>query len=56
VRLARPYLAAHRFEAVAFCPGYASGLAFIGQYAIIGLSLARENGFCRVAPRSKLWP
>lgn len=33
-----------RFEAVAFCPGYARGLAFIGGCAIIGLSLARENG------------
>jgi uncharacterized protein (TIGR03032 family) len=32
-----------RFEAVAFCPGYARGLAFIGSHAIIGLSLAREN-------------
>jgi len=28
---------------VAFCPGYARGLAFIGQYAIVGLSRAREN-------------
>ena len=36
-------LAAHRFETVAFCPGYARGLAFIDRYAIIGLSLAREN-------------
>ena len=36
-------LAAQRFEAVAFCPGYARGLAFIGRYAIIGLSLARKN-------------
>jgi uncharacterized protein (TIGR03032 family) len=35
--------AAQHFEAVAFCPGYARGLAFIGQYAIIGLSLARAN-------------
>ena len=35
--------AAQRFEPVAFCPGYARGLAFIDRYAIIGLSLAREN-------------
>ena len=34
---------AQKFEAVAFCPGYARGLAFIGPYAIVGLSLAREN-------------
>lgn len=32
-----------RFEAVAFCPGYARGLAFVGNHAIVGLSLAREN-------------
>jgi uncharacterized protein (TIGR03032 family) len=32
-----------KFTAVAFCPGYARGLAFIGPYAIVGLSLAREN-------------
>ena len=32
-----------KFMPVAFCPGYARGLAFIGQYAVVGLSLAREN-------------
>jgi uncharacterized protein (TIGR03032 family) len=32
-----------KFEAVAFCPGYARGLTFVGNHAIIGLSLAREN-------------
>jgi len=31
------------FEPVAFCPGYARGLAFAGNHAIAGLSLAREN-------------
>lgn len=35
--------AAARFQAVAFCPGYARGLSFIGHYAIVGLSLARDN-------------
>lgn len=34
---------AGRFEPVAFCPGYARGLAFLGGCAIVGLSLAREN-------------
>ena len=34
---------AGRFNAVAFCPGYARGLAFVGNHAIIGTSLAREN-------------
>lgn len=28
---------------VAFCPGYARGLAFIGRYAVIGLSRPRRN-------------
>lgn len=32
-----------RFEPVAFCPGYARGLAFVGDYAVIGLSKARQN-------------
>ena len=32
-----------KFESVAFCPGYMRGLAFIGDYAIVGLSLNREN-------------
>jgi uncharacterized protein (TIGR03032 family) len=36
-------LASGKFEPVAFCPGYARGLAFIGNHAVIGLSLAREN-------------
>ncbi len=35
--------AAGRFEPVAFCPGYARGLAFAGNFAFIGLSLPRDN-------------
>jgi uncharacterized protein (TIGR03032 family) len=31
------------FEPVAFCPGYARGLAFVADHAVIGLSLPREN-------------
>src|SRR5262249_12423380 len=31
------------FVPVAFCPGYLRGLAFIGPYAIVGLSEPREN-------------
>lgn len=35
-----------KFEPVAFCPGYARGLAFVGRYAIVGLSRPRrENRF-----------
>jgi uncharacterized protein (TIGR03032 family) len=32
-----------RFEPVAFCAGYARGLAFAGDFAIVGLSKPREN-------------
>ena len=31
------------FERVTFCPGYARGLAFVGDFAVIGLSLPRDN-------------
>ncbi|MSP83690.1 MAG: TIGR03032 family protein [Alphaproteobacteria bacterium] len=30
-------------ERVAFCPGYARGLAFLGPFAVIGLSRPRDN-------------
>jgi uncharacterized protein (TIGR03032 family) len=33
-----------RFEPVAFCPGYARGLAFAGNCAIVGLSQPRDGG------------
>ena len=36
-------LAAGRFEPVAFCPGYARGLAMHGDFAVIGTSLPRDN-------------
>jgi len=36
-------LARGKFEPVAFCAGYARGMAFIGDYAVVGLSRAREN-------------
>lgn len=32
-----------KFNAVAFCPGYARRLTFVGKYAVVGLSRAREN-------------
>lgn len=31
------------FPAVTFCPGFARGLAFVGDYAVVGLSKARDN-------------
>jgi uncharacterized protein (TIGR03032 family) len=33
------------FEPAAFCPGYARGLAFAGEYAVVGLSKPREATF-----------
>jgi uncharacterized protein (TIGR03032 family) len=32
-----------KFEPVVFCPGYMRGLSFVGDYAVVGLSLNREN-------------
>jgi uncharacterized protein (TIGR03032 family) len=31
------------FTPVAFCPGYARGLAFVGRHAVVGLSRPRNN-------------
>jgi uncharacterized protein (TIGR03032 family) len=31
------------FEPVAFCPGYLRGLAFVGDYAVVGLSRPRHD-------------
>ncbi|MBI4600493.1 MAG: TIGR03032 family protein, partial [Planctomycetes bacterium] len=31
------------FERLVFCPGFARGLAFLGDWAVIGLSACREN-------------
>jgi uncharacterized protein (TIGR03032 family) len=36
-------LASGRFEPVAFCPGYLRGLSFVGDFAVVGSSRAREN-------------
>ena len=37
------YVDGTRFQPVAFCPGFARGLNFIGPYAVVGISEAREN-------------
>ncbi|MFN6560951.1 MAG: TIGR03032 family protein [Nostoc sp. ChiSLP01] len=34
-----------KFQAVAFCPGFLRGLAFSGDYAIVGLSKPRDKTF-----------
>lgn len=31
------------FREVAFCPGFTRGLSFVGRFALVGLSAAREN-------------
>lgn len=36
-------LATGRFETIAFCPGYARGMALLGNFAVIGLSTCRES-------------
>jgi uncharacterized protein (TIGR03032 family) len=36
-------LATGRFNPIAFCPGFARGLTFLGQHALVGLSLPRQN-------------
>ncbi len=39
-----------RFEPIAFCPGFIRGLAFVGDYAIVGLSKPRrEKAFSGLA-------
>lgn len=43
-----------KFEAVAFCPGYARGLTLIGKYAVIGLSRPRESTFRGLALDERL--
>ena len=35
--------AAGRFVPVAFCPGFLRGLSFIGDFALVGLSMPRDN-------------
>lgn len=39
------YLDGDRFVPVCRCPGFARGLTFVGDYAVIGLSRLRDNTF-----------
>lgn len=36
-------LGAGRFEPIDFCLGYLRGLSFLGGFAVVGLSLPRDN-------------
>jgi uncharacterized protein (TIGR03032 family) len=42
------------FTPVCFCPGYARGLAFIGRFAVIGLSKPRDHTFNGLALDDRL--
>ena len=39
------YLDGERFVPVTFCPGFVRGLAFVGHYALVGLSKLRSKAF-----------
>lgn len=42
------------FQRVAFCPGYARGLALVGNYAVVGLSKPREQTFAGLSLDAEL--
>jgi uncharacterized protein (TIGR03032 family) len=47
--------ASGRFEPVAFCPGFLRGLAFLGDYAVVGLSKPRgDHAFAGLALDARL--
>ncbi len=43
-----------QFQPVAFCPGYMRGLAFWGNYAVVGLSQPRDRSFSGLALDERL--
>lgn len=42
------------FQPLTFCPGYLRGLAFTGNYAIVGLSQPRNETFTELELQEKL--
>ena len=52
--LGRVDIEAGRFEPVTFCPGYLRGLAFVGGFAIAGLSKPRDGNFSGLALQDNL--
>jgi uncharacterized protein (TIGR03032 family) len=42
-----------QFEPLTFCPGYLRGLAFCGEYAVVGLSRPRQNSTFEGLPLSQ---
>jgi len=48
------FLDGSTFQAVAFCPGFLRGLAFVGQHAVVGLSRLRSKSFSGLGLESRL--
>lgn len=48
------FLDGERFIPVAFCPGFVRGLAFVGDYALVGLSKLRSQSFGGLALEQRL--
>jgi uncharacterized protein (TIGR03032 family) len=48
------FLDGERFVPVAFCPGFVRGLAFFGDYALVGLSKLRSKTFGGLALETRL--
>lgn len=43
-----------KFQPIAFCPGYLRGLAFTGNYALVGLSQPRDETFMGLELQTRL--
>lgn len=48
------YLEGEAFVPVAFCPGFVRGLAFVGHYAVVGLSKLRSTSFSGLGLEQRL--
>jgi uncharacterized protein (TIGR03032 family) len=48
------FLDGEHFRPVVFCPGFVRGLAFIGDYAVVGLSKLRSTAFAGLALQTRL--
>ncbi|WP_052700635.1 TIGR03032 family protein [Methylocucumis oryzae] len=48
------YVAGGRFVPVTFCPGFVRGLAFVGDYALVGLSKLRSKTFAGLGLETRL--
>ena len=48
------FLDGEQFIPITFCPGFVRGLAFVGDYALVGLSKLRSTTFAGLALESRL--